>query len=245
MELVGHRGMIDLQGPLENTVAAVEAALAAGADGVEVDARLTADGVPVCLHDADLLRISGFPSPVRLLTYDQLRRVPLLTGEVVPRLAEVAEAVRGRGRLIVDAKDDEAYPETVAAPVVAVLRQAGLGGDAVLSSFSDRVLQHARRIDPQLSRALITGPLVPATDGLRRAVAAGHGELHAHVRSVLADHHVVDRAGRHGVRLRCWTVNREPDARLLAVTGVAGVITDDPARIGSALADRPLERSAR
>lgn len=245
MELVGHRGQMKGPGPLENTVAAVEAALAAGADGVEVDVRLTADGVAVCLHDPDLLRVSGSPELVRRLTYDQLRRVPLLTGEVVPRLVEVVDAVRGRGLLVVEAKDDAGLPQRIAAPVVAILRRAGLGGDVVLSSFSDRVLELARLIEPRLSRALVTGPRVPAIVGLRRAVAAGHCELHAHVESVLADHDVADRARRAGLRLRCWTVNAEVDARLLAVAGASGLLTDDPARIRSALTNRPLERSVR
>ncbi len=42
---------------VENTLAAISAAIAAGADMVEIDVRLTADGVPVLLHDEALLRI--------------------------------------------------------------------------------------------------------------------------------------------------------------------------------------------
>lgn len=47
--------------PPENSVTAVEAALAAGADGVEVDVRLTRDGVAVCVYDVDLWRVAGVP----------------------------------------------------------------------------------------------------------------------------------------------------------------------------------------
>jgi len=245
VELIGHRGQRIPNGPPENTVAAVDSALGSGADGVEVDVRLTADGVAVCLHDPDLLRVAGSPSLVRHLTYDELRRAPLGNGDVVPRLEDVADVVRGRGLLVVEVKDDPADQRPIAASVVAVLQQADLNDGVVFSSFSARLLDQARRLDPQLRRALVTGPDLPAVAGLHRAVAAGHSELHAHLRTVLADHEIVDQARRQGCRLRCWTVNRDVDARLLAVAGVACFITDDPATMRSVLVRGTLEPTVR
>lgn len=241
MELIGHRGQRIHGGPPENTVSSVETALAAGAEGVEVDVRLTADGVAVCLHDPDLLRVAGFPNLVRQMTYDELRGVPLPNGDVVPRLEDVTEVVRGRGLIVVEVKHDPADRRPIAAVVTTVLRKAGLDDGVVFSSFSSRLLDHARRLDPRLRRALVTGPGVPAAAGLHRAVAAGHSELHAHLRTVLADHEIADRARQHGCRLRCWTVNREVDARLLSIAGVTCLITDDPAAMRSALSSRRME----
>lgn len=245
MQLIGHRGHRTADGAPENTVAAMDAALAAGADGVEVDVRITADGVAVCLHDPDLLRVAGVPELVRQLTYDELRRIPLANGSVVPRLEDASETVRGRGLLVVEVKHDPAQRQPTAAPVVAVLREAELGDGVVFSSFSSRLLDQAAGLEPRLRRALVTGPDVPVAVGLRRAVAAGHAELHAHLRTVLADHEIVDLAREHGCLLRCWTVNRDVDARLLAVAGVPAFITDDPARMRSALAHGPLEPTLR
>lgn len=245
MELIGHRGQRIPNGVAENTVASVENALASGAEGVEVDVRLTADGFAVCLHDRDLYRVAGSPNLVRQLTYDELRRIPLANGDVAPRLADVTDVVRGRGLLIVQVKDDPAQRHPVAASVVTVLRKAELNDAVVFSSFSSRLLDQARGLEPRLARALVTGPDVPAAAGLRRAVAAGHSELHAHVRTVLADHDIADRARQHGCGLRCWTVNREVDARLLAVAGVASFITDDPATMRSALTRGPMEPTVR
>lgn len=224
---------------------AVDTALAAGADGVEVDVRLTADGVAVCLHDPDLLRIAGSPNLVRHLTYDELRRVPLANGDVVPRLEDVIDVVRGRGLLVVEVKHDPADRRPVAAPVVAILQKFGRNDGVVFSSFSSRLLDQARGLDPHLRRALVTGPDLPAAAGLHRAVAAGHSELHAHLGTVLADHEIVDRARQHGCHLRCWTVNRGVDARLLAVAGVTCFITDDPATMRSELFRGTLETTVR
>lgn len=245
MQLIGHRGQRSTHGPPENTVTAVDTALAAGADGVEVDVRLTADGVAVCLHDPDLLRIAGSPNLVRHLTYDELRRVPLANGDVVPRLEDVIDVVRGRGLLVVEVKHDPADRRPIAPSVVAALQQAELNDGVVFSSFSARLLDQARRLEPQLRRALVTGPDLPAAAGLHRVVAAGHSELHAHLRAVLADHEIVDRARQQGCRLRCWTVNRDVDARLLAVAGVACFITDDPATMRSVLVRGTLEPTVR
>ncbi|MGZ6803622.1 MAG: glycerophosphodiester phosphodiesterase, partial [Nocardioidaceae bacterium] len=60
MLILGHRGAVDLSAP-ENTVASVERALVQGADGVEVDVRLTADGEVVCHHDPGMRRTAGDP----------------------------------------------------------------------------------------------------------------------------------------------------------------------------------------
>src|SRR5690348_10491745 len=77
VEIIGHRGQIEADGPPENTLDAVETALTGGADGVEIDVRLTADGVPVCVHDPDLTRLSGRRLAVDRTTYARLRAVPL------------------------------------------------------------------------------------------------------------------------------------------------------------------------
>lgn len=92
MQVLGHRGWPVPSRHPENTVAAMVAALDAGADGVEVDVQLTADGVAVCFHDDHLERVTGRPGSVRTSTWDQLSRVRLHSGHAVPLLAEVLAA---------------------------------------------------------------------------------------------------------------------------------------------------------
>ena len=71
MIVLAHRGLPGADRP-ENTVAAVTAAFDAGADGVEVDLRLTADGVLAVSHDPDLTRLTGLPAPVAETPWDGL-----------------------------------------------------------------------------------------------------------------------------------------------------------------------------
>src|SRR5690606_12885318 len=93
----------------ENSLAGIAAALRDGADGVEIDVRATADGVPVLLHDATLERTAADPREVSALTLDELRAVRVLPaggveGERVPTLAEALAAVGGRTVLVIEVK---------------------------------------------------------------------------------------------------------------------------------------------
>lgn len=90
---VAHRG--DPYRFRENTLPSVAAALAAGADAVEVDVQLTRDGVPVLLHDATLKRLWGLDRPVRALTAERLAAQRFEGGQRVPALAEALELLAG------------------------------------------------------------------------------------------------------------------------------------------------------
>ena len=99
---IGHRGAAALAP--ENTLEALRAGIAQGCDYVEFDVQLTADHVPVVIHDADLQRVGGRPDSVHALTWPQLAGLPV--GEVdrlgerfartcAPSLAQVVDALAG------------------------------------------------------------------------------------------------------------------------------------------------------
>src|SRR3954471_8516604 len=97
--IIAHRGASG-SAP-ENTIAAFELAVAHGADAIELDVRLTADRVPVVLHDATLDRTTSGRGPLGTLTLEQVRRLdagvrfPAFRGlgVTVPTLAEVLRAI--------------------------------------------------------------------------------------------------------------------------------------------------------
>jgi glycerophosphoryl diester phosphodiesterase len=236
VEILGHRGCIADRTP-ENTRAAVEAGLRSGADGVEVDVRLTADGVAVCSHDPDLSREAGVDRLLRELSYAQLGAVRV-SGHRIPSLASVVTQVSRRGRLVLDLKPDP-EPERLIAAVALALGHAP-AGDVVLSSFCPRVLAAAAVALPDLPRApLLDGPEL-VSQQIGRAVLRGDAAVHLPVRVLLAAPDLVDNAHRHGLDVRAWTVNRVVDARLLDLIGVDGVITDVPGELRRGLARRPL-----
>ncbi|WP_018502285.1 glycerophosphodiester phosphodiesterase [Parafrankia discariae] len=101
MEVLGHRGS-RTPGP-ENTLEAVDAALRAGADGVELDVRRSADGDLVCVHDARLPRLGGRAVIRRSTSELASRGIPLLT--------EMLDVWDGRGRLILEIKNQPGQPD--------------------------------------------------------------------------------------------------------------------------------------
>ena len=125
--MTGHRGQVVAGGPPENSLAAVAAALDQGADGVEVDVRVSADGVAVCSHDPDLGRLAGVAALVRETAYAELARLPLAGGHRIARLDEVAHLVRGRGQLIVEVKVDAYAPVRSAAATLAAVARTSTG----------------------------------------------------------------------------------------------------------------------
>jgi glycerophosphoryl diester phosphodiesterase len=94
----GHRGASAVAP--ENTAAAFEAAIAAGADFIETDLRLTRDGVPVAFHDGDLRRLTGDPRQVSELDLDELRG--LHPGIVA--MADAIDLVGERASILLDTK---------------------------------------------------------------------------------------------------------------------------------------------
>jgi len=100
-----HRGLHDrAKGVPENSLAAFESAAAAGY-GIELDARLSADGEPVVFHDRTLDALTDQTGPVAAHSTEDLTQIRLLgTSEAIPRLEEALQRVNGRVPVLVEIK---------------------------------------------------------------------------------------------------------------------------------------------
>ena len=148
---LAHRGLHAADGPPENTLAAFRAARAAGY-GVELDVRLAADGVPVVVHDADLVRVAGRPDVVARTPAAALAAIRLAgADEGVPTLAAVLAALPDVP-VMVELKHDAARLgglEAAVAPVV-----AGHAGPVCVASFHPAAVAWFRRHVPAVVRVL-------------------------------------------------------------------------------------------
>ena len=135
--LISHRGVHDNRRIWENTVRAFDAAVAAGAWGIECDVRWSLDREAVVFHDADFQRLAGEPIRVGALTAAQIRaRWPH-----VPLLRELAERYGKRVHLMVELKAEAfAAPETLRRRLAASLDGLAPGRDYHLLSLSPWVL---------------------------------------------------------------------------------------------------------
>ena len=240
MLLFAHRGLPSADRP-ENTLAAIRAAFDSGADGVEVDVRLTADDVLLLSHDADLSRLVGTRATVAGSAWPCLRDTAEARGVRLARVEEVLVAAAGR-RVVLEVKQPPPGPAATARTALAVcgelrsLQRAGLRLDVTVSSFSPDMVAHVRRLVPPGVRTALLGlPLAASSSLLRQALTSGHDELHPHVSSVLAAPESVRTAHAVGVAVVPWTVNRRRDLRTLSRLGVDAVITDEPVAARAAL----------
>ena len=241
MRLYAHRGSPGTAS-VENTLPAVSACLLDGADGVEVDLRLSADGVLVVSHDPTLRRTAGSGLAVATSTWEQLRVASACAGVPLTRVEEVLAVLAGRP-VVLEVKRPQpgGVPGTVAAlvDVLAALRAQGLPLDVTVSSFSPAVVAQVRDSAPLelgLRTALLGDVRDRPTGLLRQALQDGHDQVHPNVAALLAEPAAVRRAHALGVGVVPWTVNRSRALRRLAALGVDGIITDVPRSARLALA---------
>jgi glycerophosphoryl diester phosphodiesterase len=249
--VLAHRGSAAADRP-ENTAAAAVAALHNGADGIEVDVRLSADGLLLCCHDPDLSRLAGSTLSVAANRAATLRRVRLDGGHALAVLEELLSAIAERGphRVVVEAKEcvDLNAARRLAAALREVLGQFAAVLDVTVSSFDPTLLAviRASLTDIEVGTALLGSTFASGGDLLRHAVTEGHDQIHPYFRTLLREPAVADAARMLGIGVTCWTVNRPHDAERVAALGVDAVITDDVAGVCRVLRSEPggMDRKA-
>ncbi|MGE0704597.1 MAG: glycerophosphodiester phosphodiesterase, partial [Vicinamibacterales bacterium] len=236
-----HRGGSDLAP--ENTLAAFDNGLAQGADGLELDVRLSADGVPVVLHDLRLDRTSNLTGPVSAFTARELAgadagfhfqtngRQPFRgQGVGIPTLESVLTRYPGVP-LIIELKEES---EPLVESVIAGVRAAGASDRVCLGSFSWRALRRVRSLAPDLATSAARAEVRWALYRSRCRFPVHRVPYRAYqVPEVSRGSRVVSArfvADAHGAGLpvQVWTVDRTSDAQRLIEWGVDGLITDRP-----------------
>lgn len=244
--IIAHRGA-SFDAP-ENTLAAFRLAWQQGADGIEGDFRLTADGRIVCIHDKDTKRVSGSQLVVNASVFAQLRNLEVGTwkgdqwrGEAIPTLEDVL-AILPRGKLLfVELKTG---PEIVA-PLAEVLnRERVAPQQVVLISFNIDVLIACRKALPQFKRHLLVdykqeaGAWRPTADEViarfRQSQADGLGTQN---RPQHFNEDFVSRLRAAGIdEFHVWTVDAASDAQHYRALGAWAITTNRPAELRAALA---------
>ncbi len=234
--VIGHRGSRG-RGLTENTLEAFDDALVGGADGVELDVRLTRDGIPVVAHDADLRSVTAGACVSRIadLTVGALPR--LGGGEALPTLEQALDVCAGRGVVNVELKADVPDRRALVEHAARALRRCRRV-DVVVSSFHPEIVLRAARELPSTPRAILVGA---RTRRLRIALPVAMSRVveAAHVEDPSLDAVRVAWLSRIGLRVVAWTVNDVSRARQLAAWGARWIITDDPRALVQAMSPRP------
>ncbi|MER5480024.1 glycerophosphodiester phosphodiesterase [Streptomyces sp. NPDC002734] len=212
---VAHRG--DPYRHRENTVASLRSAVRRGADAVEVDVRLTRDGVPVLLHDRTLKRLWGQDLPVASLTSADVHE---LTGGGVPTLAEALEATAGH-RLLLDLPYDAVGTPAAVRRVLGTVSEGG-ARERVYWSGAAATLLAVRSADPAAELALTWTTAAPPRPGLLAALRPRW----LNYRFGLLSGDLVRRAHADGHLVQAWTADTGRTMRRLIAAGVDAVTTN-------------------
>lgn len=228
----GHRGASKVAP--ENTLAAFQRARELGADGVELDVMLCADGEVVVMHDFSVDRTTDGRGRVRDLTLAQIKCLDAgswfgerFAGERVPTLQEVAQWAGYDMLLNIELKSLSVRSDGLEKRVVATIREFGFERRVILSSFNPLALVRVKRLAPELNTGLLYAPDLPVF--LRRAwlrPLAQPDALHPHYEMV-SDSYLRWARGK-GYRVNVWTPDQVTDLQRLIEQRVDGIITNRP-----------------
>ncbi len=247
--VVAHRGASAVAP--ENTMEAFRRAVEAGADAIELDVHLTADGELAVMHDPTLDRTTDRTTTVATATMTDIREAdagwafpgsesdyPFRgAGLTVPTLAEVLDWLPAGVGLAIEIK-----PETAADAVVAALAgaPARAAGEVTVMSFQEAAIERVRELDPDLPTGLLLVPGDSFERGLRWVVEHGHAAVMPFDPDLGTDPQAnVTLAAGWGARVGCYVVNEPERMQQLAAAGLWGFVTDVPDVARAALGPRP------
>jgi glycerophosphoryl diester phosphodiesterase len=218
----------------ENTLAAFQLAIAQGADAIELDAKLSADGEVIVIHDPTVDRTTNGHGRVSQMKLADLRALDAgrffsetFCGEKIPLLSEVFEAVGEKTLINIELTNYSTPRDSLTEQVCALVKKHALEQNVIFSSFFASNLKKAARLLPDVPRGLL------ALDGWKGAWARSFGfsfgdyaALHPYVTDVNPQQ--VQRVHRLKRRIHVWTVNDPADMIHLRDWGADGIFTDDP-----------------
>ena len=244
--VIAHRGFSG-NAP-ENTLVAIDQAIEVGADMVEVDVGLTADGQVVLLHDETLDRTTSGTGLLSEATLDTVRQLDAgswfdakYAGEPVPTLGEALDRVRGRILINLEIMGEAVGEQAeggIADKVLQAVRERQMLDQVVISSFEPRALEHARQLDATVRTAsLYNRELHSGQSPLEVMAAVDANGFNLSRREVTAE--IVEQCHGAGRPVAVYTVNKERTMRRLIDLGVDALFTDHPDRMLALLGTEP------
>ncbi len=231
--ILAHRG--DLANAPENTLPSFSQAIQKGADGVELDAKLTRDGHVIVIHDSSVDRTTNGKGKVASLLLEEIRKLDAgkwfnekFAGTKVPLLEEVFETA-GRDKLInIELTNYTTPHDGLTEKVCELIKHHNNQSQIIFSSFFASNLKQAALLSPEVPRGLLA---MPGLIGLwARSFGFMFGDyqaLHPHISSTSREQ--MQRAHRLKRRVHVWTANTPAEVNQLKEWGADGILTDDPA----------------
>lgn len=247
--IIGHRGA-PRQAP-ENTLESFRLAWDQGADGIEADFRLTADGRIVCMHDATTARTTNGDLSVAEVTLKELRTLDagirkgaVRAGAVIPTLDEVLAALPAGTWFFIEIKSG---PDIIP-PLKNVLQASGVSPERIrMLSFSAELITALKQQLPDwrscwlcdYRHTLLNNTWYPSREEVLATLDRIGADGLASANRAIVDRAMVDMLKETGRELHVWTVDSLPSARHLCDLGVSSIMTNRPGWLRQRLEERP------
>lgn len=226
-QIFAHRGSSGTHP--ENTMASFIEAERVNADGIELDVQMTRDGHLVVIHDERVDRTTNGRGWVKDLTLKEIKRLHVrsrkIRSERIPTLREVLKWSEGNHLIInIELKTGLVQYPGLEEKVVQLVREIGLGGRVILSSFNHYSVKQVHQLDGRLETAILF--MEGLFEPWKYAKSIGARGLHCHWKS--ASKSVINGAADANMPLRPFTVNRRVHIRKFLESGCRGLFTDYP-----------------
>lgn len=233
--VIAHRGA-SFYAP-ENTHSAFKLAIEMEAEMIELDLLLSKDGVPVVIHDEDLLRTTGFEGKIGDYTLSELKELETgswfdqkFEGEPFPTLEEVLEYTKGVIAVNIEIKHESVTDKAdggVVDKALELVYNAEMEKEVIFSSFDYRVMEHLNVLAPEIPKALLyeprqSGDLTPIQLVEKYRVDAfncSHRQL---------TEEWVEELNSNNIPFFVYTVNDEELMRQIIKDGAQGIFSDKP-----------------
>lgn len=235
-KIIAHRGYWNTQGSAQNSIDALMKADSINVFGSEVDIWISADGVPVVNHDADVT-LNGEKLIVEDTPFSTLRQVKLANGEPLPTVEEYLSAFMKckNTKLIIEFKThkDKEKENQLVRKVIEIVNQKRLQNRVEYITFGMNLMQQVRIHAPKAKVYYLNGDVTPSS--LKAMGAAG---FDYHYNIIYRYPQWVQEAQKLGMEVNVWTVNKPEDIHKMIDLKVDYITTDEPLLVRELIKER-------
>ena len=241
--IIGHRG-VPGAAP-ENTLSSLELAISQGADLVEIDLHLSADGQLVVIHDDRVDRTTNGTGRVGDLSFKALRALdagswmgPMFGGEKIPTLAEALAISADRAGIVVDLKHGSERYRGIEDLLARAIETAQRLEDVIVISRDSAAIARINRINPDVMTLDFTHPPITSPDWLAGKPRLRPGKRFVFARAAEIDEERIARIRDMGYRVLCSDINEKLSRQALEsilASFVDGIFTDHARELKRAL----------
>jgi glycerophosphoryl diester phosphodiesterase len=225
VEIIAHRGAAGSRP--ENTLAAINQAVIDRADWIEIDVQETADDEVVVAHDSDFMKLAGVDLKVWDATMADLAEIdigswfdPSYSGERTPTLRQALDAVKGRGRVMIELKY-YGHDVDLESRVARIVEEADMVSDVAVMSLKYDSVRKMQALRPDWRYGVLAATAIGDLAALEAdflAINTGQVSLQ-----------LIRRAHAQGKQIYVWTVDEPLTMSRMISMGVDGLITNEPA----------------